>query len=691
MPLDNPLAALPYMGPAWYWIDNAEAIFKYGYSKSGKITLHSFKYYLRASRCMHGAPLETYYKMIENIVSAAMSKHQHYNPLESPDPRPFTEEEVVNEYKGLILAMQGSWTSQHSYSWSVCNARYEEDAPAAVHMWRPNADGSRRMMMRKEVLCNKTMFPIGRIALDLEHLRMFEMVQIIKDMDVPPAIYGCINDCFMLDHITIEEAQDLCDKLKYPDGTPIFKVKEGQKTAPLCKWKYAYDYPRVSSWRAPNEDFTSDTMSREDTFWLSNGRSRVHHEWKEPEGLGLLPDGTYDEEFQEEVANAIVDNEGGLCLGAGGTGKSEIIKRLTKKFEEKGFKDQPSTKYPDGRSRVILCGFTHVAAANLGEDGITVLATLHRDGQRKRSVFIFDEASMISMELWGLIAQLKFTGNIIVILGDFAGQFGPICESSLLEGGLDMRRDKLPLSNFMRDLVNNFIVKMAKYRRGDDYEHFKFTTSIYPEKLAIRYPVMLEDEHKQQALTAARERYPTKGTLCLGTNLVMTNKTRIRINTEVNDWLAPTANVLVKAPEHAARDANQPQDMKIWEGIVLMARVNGMLKIKQANGGPFNLQNGRRYQVVSIAVAEDDAEPEFEFEMACINDKNEKVSETFMMSKQDLAKTMRLTHAFTYYSSQARTIRGDIRLCDTDHRHFTLRHLIVGLGRAPRGDVVQVG
>ena len=66
--------------------------------------------------------------------------------------------------------------------------------------------------------------------------------------------------------------------------------------------------------------------------------------------------------------------------------KSEIIKRLKTKFEAKGFKDPPSEKYPEGKSRVILCGFTHVAAANLGEDGITVLRTLHRDARRKRSV-----------------------------------------------------------------------------------------------------------------------------------------------------------------------------------------------------------------------------------------------------------------------------------------------------------------
>jgi hypothetical protein len=186
---------------------------------------------------------------------------------------------------------------------------------------------------------------------------------------------------------------------------------------------------------------------------------------------------------------------------------------------------------------------------------------------------------------------------------------------------------------------------------------------------------------------ATRVKYPTKGTLCLGTNLVITNRARIRINEEVNNWLAPSNNVLVKAPDGNQRDANQPQDMKIWEGIVLMARVQGTLKIKQPNGSPFNLQNGRRYQVVSIP-KEGDTEPEFE--MACVNDRDEKVSETLMMSKQDLAKTMRLTYAFTYYSSQARTIRGDLLLCDTENRICSLRHLIVGLGRAPRGDIVQV-
>ncbi len=88
-------------------------------------------------------------------------------------------------------------------------------------------------------------------------------------------------------------------------------------------------------------------------------------------------------------------------------------------------------------------------------------------------------------------------------------------------------------------------------KRDDDYEHFRFTTSIYPDKLAGR------NESLQNAIRAARARYPTRGVLCVGTNLVITNRTRVKINEEVDSWLAPTNSVLVKASAHAQpRDAN---------------------------------------------------------------------------------------------------------------------------------------
>ena len=86
-------------------------------------------------------------------------------------------------------------------------------------------------------------------------------------------------------------------------------------------------------------------MSKE-AYWLLNGSSRLNLTLEEPEGLGIFPDGSYDEAFQIEVADKVVENQGALIIGCGGVGKSKVIELMTKKFEEKGFKDQPSTKYP---------------------------------------------------------------------------------------------------------------------------------------------------------------------------------------------------------------------------------------------------------------------------------------------------------------------------------------------------------
>ena len=96
-----------------------------------------------------------------------------------------------------------------------------------------------------------------------------------------------------------------------------------------------------------------------------------------------------------------------------------------------------------------------------------------------------------------------------------------------------------------------------------------------------------------------------------------------------------------------------------------------------------DLKNGVRYKVVEIT-------DEANFELRRVKDQGEVVGESFLMTKEELGSKMRLTHAITYFSSQARTIVGGLRLAQTNSRLFTLRHLIVGLGRAPIGADVQV-
>jgi hypothetical protein len=60
------------------------------------------------------------------------------------------------------------------------------------------------------------------------------------------------------------------------------------------------------------------------------------------------------------------------------------------------------------------------------------------------------------------------------------------------------------------------------------------------------------------------------------------------------------------------------------------------------------------------------------------------------LTADELGNKMRLSYAITYFSSQARTINGPLRLAQTSSRNFSLRHLIVGLGRGPSSRDIQV-
>ena len=82
--------------------------------------------------------------------------------------------------------------------------------------------------------------------------------------------------------------------------------------------------------------------------------------------------------------------------------------------------------------------------------------------------------------------------------------------------------------------------------------------------------------------------------------------------------------------------------------------------------------NGVRYEVL---VAED-----AKFELAAIIDDGVHTATSFLVDKKELGSNFRLTSALAYFLSQARTIHGGVRLAQTSHTNFTLRHLILGLG-----------
>ena len=114
--------------------------------------------------------------------------------------------------------------------------------------------------------------------------------------------------------------------------------------------------------------------------------------------------------------------------------------------------------------------------------------------------------------------------------------------------------------------------------------------------------------------------------------------------------------------------------MQIWQGIVLMAIVPQSTAL---------VKNGVRYEVLNV-------EGDNHFELVASNDDGARTATSFIVNKKELGSNFRLTHALTYFSAQARTIHSSIRLAQTGHKNFTLRNLVLGLGRAPRGCDVQV-
>ena len=225
----------------------------------------------------------------------------------------------------------------------------------------------------------------------------------------------------------------------------------------------------------------------------------------------------------------------------------------------------------------------------------------------------------------------------------------------------------------MLDICHGLRIKLNKFRRQAadgrplDYDHFKFVGSIYPGKMCLA-----------DALLEAREKYPAAGRLCLGTTLCISHRCRVDINRRVNIAMARSDSVFVPANPTNSSEANQPQDMRIYEGIVLVARCKSNEK---------HVKNGCRYMVRAITEEDDD---QYNFELINVKDDDRETGESFIMSTAELGKNMRLSYAITYFSSQARTINGPLRLAQTSNKNFTLRHLIVGLGRGPVSQDIQV-
>lgn len=118
----------------------------------------------------------------------------------------------------------------------------------------------------------------------------------------------------------------------------------------------------------------------------------------------------------------------------------------------------------------------------------------------------------------------------------------------------------------MRGLCDGLRITPRRYRRQAannrplDFGNFQFDGSLYPEH---GIPLV-------EAVASARSRYPVAGRVFLGTTLCITHKCRVFFNSVINSAVARSDVIFVPAVHESWKDANRPQDMKIWARIVLM-------------------------------------------------------------------------------------------------------------------------
>lgn len=315
-----------------------------------------------------------------------------------------------------------------------------------------------------------------------------------------------------------------------------------------------------------------------------------------------------DSDQWKEVMD-IVDTHGGCLLtGRAGTGKSFIIQQIRKYVEAAG-------------GKCMVMAPTHVASKNIG--GRTIHGTLglgfstaaketaiaeesaepvpagdsdekprtstncaitsvFAKLRRERTLVIVDEVSMLNSDMLTILSEMKRqTGCRFLLVGDDR-QCGPI-ESNGLQSYFNHSSVKF--------IANFHLVELTTPKRYD-MVMWELTSNVNDIKLSMF-----------ETCSQMGDRYYTAHHLC------HLNQTRRVINAKVNNFWANmrrfncTYELLASA--HGDIDDEYAQDMYVYPGLPLMARVN---ERDEEDRDTYILTNGEMFRVSDIGVDADSGE-----------------------------------------------------------------------------------
>ena len=618
-------------------------------------------------------------------------------------------ESIGEDAKLPILAMIGLWNSSPaSYEWSALRTSFDEDVPDALY----KTLGVQDQWRVRDVYSHRVMSPVGRVALYGEQVCMAKARRLLDTCLGSGRILGAFVDCYYFygraeDMTRVEEV--IADAY-YPgadrseDDNRMFHLKNVEKNEAFLKHDTPQaipeqTVPRVKGvWTVLREDTCDEELDALMLEGCGVGGSRL-----------LRLAFTMMKTKRRKLVTLAVINGGALLTGAAGTGKTVTLKQYHRELKGRH----------SGAVHTRM-GPTHIAARLCGGKTIRHYAFLWKDkGGFHNDWVTVDEVGQVGTDVLADIASWKIVGAKFLLSGDFLGQLEPIFDK-----WKDSRRRTKDVqhSELLGSTVNWLHIELQEYKRGTDLTLFQYYCGLYQHVWLSDYASEENRLLQDTLVRAAAEKYPPSVESPPDLYLCMSHEKRKALNREANarERLRHPDAVLLKVPATFAPGANgedsvasgkfAPQDMWIWPGIELLGCVRQTKRGGVTNGVIYNvvafdaeaktvvLRMLERFARVDfdapLEEAEDapleeaeDAEEEEEEEEEDVEEGEEG---DMTLSFERVTRELRLTHALCYASVQGDTKEGSVLLCDVFKRHFTMRHLILGMSRARHGKHVMI-
>ena len=652
----------PYTGRRFYW----KGAVRYLLAK-GRIELRHLKLGIRATKHVSPSALNEAFKTIKELwvpVVYDSSEWKYHQPKDIP-PKAFRDAQ-----KGAILSCIGLWNSVDQFVWKSVKSTYESDAGGPVQRKRDLGEGVFEFKWNVDLVGLKSMRAIGQIPLDMEQVRIAEILEMMKPFELDGSIkrLGAVVDCVYFEAKTLSDRlKDALEDVTLPSGAPKFQIKDEE------------------AFRSP-------------TKWSSTPSMR-HHElkyeapvWKHFSNLSI-----------DELVALIEQVKGALITGPAGTGKTwtmrKALKKLKRLMKSKGIV-----------LKNLNCAIRHAAARLI--DGSTIAHLLNKyrkkggPGFAKNIIMLIDEASEISVSMWTQLAEWYLLGVRFVIIGDFDGQFLPMFD----RWGKILEEKDIQTSLLFHSLCEGTRVHFTEYRRGDASAKplFDFYCGLYPRlKLSNQTGAIDTSLEEARAFFKPCDDMP---------DVILCNShyKRRLLNHAMNLFFGGRKMDNEKLYIPCVKDKTLgvtmlPQDMTIWKGMELLGCIhasnsktviNGILYVVVSWDNRFvHLDVHPRYkkQPGDDSDKEEEAEePVEEDDEDALEDPAEgEIPADLKLSHANVSRWLRLTHARCYGSIQGCTMEGqhvmliDTRAVEGKIRHFSLRHMIVGMSRATHQDYVH--